>query len=117
MPGCRGAMTETGSVLLEPQDPYTTENRAQVPEYNMLFTGRAAPASGSTASLRDRIVNFVFQQTEPVATLAIAKELVGRDATKKSVNPTLYSLEKENVIRKVKDVPPMWAPVYQTGRG
>jgi hypothetical protein len=51
--------------------------------------------------LRTRLVEHVRQSTQPVPTLALARAVYGPQATRKMVNPALYSLERKGVLRKV----------------
>lgn len=46
------------------------------------------------------ILSHLSESGDWVRTLAIAKAVVGLDATKKDVNPTLYSLEKEGLVER-----------------
>jgi hypothetical protein len=51
--------------------------------------------------LRTRLVELVCQSTQSVPTLTLARAIYGPQATRKLVNPALYSLERKGVIRKV----------------
>uniref|UniRef100_A0A0G4HHZ9 Uncharacterized protein n=1 Tax=Chromera velia CCMP2878 TaxID=1169474 RepID=A0A0G4HHZ9_9ALVE len=66
--------------------------------------------------VREKILSFmVHNSAEPLSTLAIGKAAVGKDATKKAVNPTLYALEKKKKVRKVQDTPPLRVFVNRPG--
>ena len=58
--------------------------------------GLEDPPSGTLAA---RLLLYL-QAREAVGTLALAKATVGRGATKKDVNPTLYRLEQEGRVLK-----------------
>ena len=52
-------------------------------------------------SLLNLIVAYLSDKTEPVPTLQIAKYVLGSKATKKMVNPSLYTLQKLGKVRKI----------------
>lgn len=48
----------------------------------------------------DEILNHLSESGDWVRTLPIAKAVVGPDAIKKDVNPTLYSLEEQGLVKR-----------------
>jgi len=48
----------------------------------------------------DEILNLLSESGDWVRTLPIAKAVVGPDAIKKDVNPTLYSLEEQGLVKR-----------------
>ena len=70
---------------------------------------RHSSGSGPTANIRDRLL-YAMQAMNgtPVTALALAKQL--GFPTRKHVNPTLYALHREGVIRMSQDAgPPVWS--------
>jgi len=51
---------------------------------------------------REKILN-TLSSIKPTPTLVIAKNICGPKATKKNVNSTLYTLQKEGLIRKISE--------------
>ena len=63
-------------------------------------------------SSRDKIIDFLKNQLEPVPPLVISKEVYGKKGTKKMINPELYALQREGILQKVanKDgTKPLWS--------
>ena len=50
--------------------------------------------------MESKIIELLTGQQDPVPTIAIAKYCCGNVGTKKSVNPTLYRMEREGVLVK-----------------
>ena len=46
----------------------------------------------------EHIVEYLNEQKRPTRTLDIAKKVIGKDATKKSINSYLYELKKNNIV-------------------
>ena len=53
-----------------------------------------------------RVLDVLGRSSRPLSTLELAK---AAEMPRKQINPTLYALEKKGYVRKVGDIPPMWA--------
>jgi len=51
-------------------------------------------------SVREKIIEFLKEKSDPVPTLAISKEIHGSKGTKKMINPDLYALQREGILVK-----------------
>ena len=54
-----------------------------------------------------------FLKDGPKKTLVIAKRIMGKYATCKMVNPLLFRMKDEGIIRKVVQQPPEWGLMSQ----
>lgn len=64
--------------------------------------------------LENNILEYLGSRSDPTSPLDIAKAVIGPDARKKDVNPTLYKLLKENRVTKSSTetgAKPRWALV------
>lgn len=52
-------------------------------------------------STSKQILEYLEGKKEPVRTIEIAKQVCGPKATKKSINPSLYRLQREGKVEKV----------------
>jgi len=52
-------------------------------------------------SIHGQILDYLEGKNDPVRTIDIAKQVYGPKATKKSINPSLYRLQKEGKIVKI----------------
>ncbi len=55
----------------------------------------------SLPTLPTLIIEYLSDKTEPVPTLQISKYVLGSKATKKMVNPALYTLQKLGKVQKI----------------
>lgn len=65
----------------------------------------------SDEELKSRLIAVLRRSNQPVPTLTIAREVYGPGASKKTVNPALYSLAREGRVYKIadeRDVNPRW---------
>jgi hypothetical protein len=54
----------------------------------------------SEQELRPRILAFLTAQTTPVKTIEISRNIYGKGASSKLINPCLYTLEKQGLLVK-----------------
>lgn len=54
-------------------------------------------------SLEEKVIDYLMEQDDYVKTLQIAKAVCGKSGTRKSVNPTLYKLLRDNVVEKISE--------------
>ena len=66
------------------------------------MAGEAKSSLDEEQSPRDKVLSFLEGSSEdsPVPTLEIAKHVNGVGASKKTINPLLYKMEKDGVIKK-----------------
>jgi len=57
----------------------------------------------SEDDLKQKILEILRRESEPVSTQRIAQMIFGKGATRKLVNPTLYSLKNQGMIKKFCD--------------
>lgn len=51
--------------------------------------------------IEKRILDFLSSHSDAVRTIEIAKHIAGESGRRKTVNPTLYGMEKKGLIRKI----------------
>jgi hypothetical protein len=59
----------------------------------------------TTPPLKMRILDVLRDESVPLQgldTLEVAKRVMGVDGTQKDVNPTLYQLKKDGIVRRIK---------------
>jgi hypothetical protein len=89
----------------------TTSSDGKEPRWALVAAPTSLESTPPTASptlpalpeeeLKTRLVDLVRASTAPVPTLTLARAVYGPTATRKLVNPALYSLERKGVLRKV----------------
>jgi hypothetical protein len=80
------------------------------PTFNGIYYD-GAPQEADTDNIKTRLLDILGQANQPVPTLELARQVFGRGASKKMVNPALYSLLRHGRVRKFadeRDVNPRW---------
>uniref|UniRef100_A0A0G4HKD3 Z-binding domain-containing protein n=1 Tax=Chromera velia CCMP2878 TaxID=1169474 RepID=A0A0G4HKD3_9ALVE len=68
--------------------------------------------------IRENVLDFMRKNSaKPLSTQSIATGTLGKKASKKDINPVLYSLMHQDLIRKVQDKnPPLWVLTAPPGK-
>jgi hypothetical protein len=69
----------------------------------------------SDNDIKARLLDILSQANQPVPTLELARQVFGRGASKKMVNPALYSLLRHGRVNKLadeRDVNPRWELIW-----
>ncbi|KAJ8049439.1 Double-stranded RNA-specific adenosine deaminase [Holothuria leucospilota] len=71
---------------------------------------RDASGDNSSSNLEGKLLQRL-STGQPWSTVDLARAVIGKGATSKDVNPTLYKLERMGTIRKTQVQPPMWCAI------